>query len=690
MSTFDGLVREFPKIRIDYFRHHADQPAPAALFLSHVHSDHLMGLEAVKMPFVYCSSITRRILLKMEKYPHRINYARGILEARKQHYKHLKTVLRAIPMSTATELELGPKSSIRVTLLDANHCPGAVMFLIEGDGKAILYTGDVRAESWWVNSIVQNPVLLPYTCGLRHLDCIYLDTTFATQDEPYRDFPTKAEGLRELLDQISRCPPDTIFYFRAWTLGYESVWIALSNFLQSKIHVNQYQLGIFGDDGDNESAALTGFKLGNRQLSGCLTDDESARIHSCEPGLPCHSKVKRLKNVVWITPIISRLKDGSEIRELGAGGGWKDLYPTAQFRLEESVTVQQLLTLCAPLVSDKGAGAKVMQMLGKSVSIQDLYLTLNKSEEVKVENDSSLRPEEFVALLSKILGQGKPSDPTDALLDQLPKPEIHINDTIHFPYSRHSSYNELRHLVNEFQPRDICPCTVCPEAWSEELSMEALFGDLCSEQTFYHDQETRDLVAEVEERRGWNNGPRGKRKREDDDGDSQKTQSQHTHCYDPSSPVVFTSPIKAIEPRETNGYVKEENSRFGPSPYSFKGEVAFLERNQEQDEDFSHGDLDSQPLSSSAFESQSEKDVDLVSGRSEHLDAQMEGRAQELLKQGFFDKRLREETMSRKQARVEAYNAARVALFEDDSTEWDAVPLSSVGHGDHVKLELEL
>lgn len=28
--------------------------------------------------------------------------------------------------------------------IQANHCPGAVMFLIEGDGKAVLYTGDIR------------------------------------------------------------------------------------------------------------------------------------------------------------------------------------------------------------------------------------------------------------------------------------------------------------------------------------------------------------------------------------------------------------------------------------------------------------------------------------------------------------------------------------------------------------------
>lgn len=49
-----------------------------------------------------------------------------------------------MPLDTPTEIELTPLLSIRVTLLDANHCAGAVMFLIEGDGKAVLYTGDIR------------------------------------------------------------------------------------------------------------------------------------------------------------------------------------------------------------------------------------------------------------------------------------------------------------------------------------------------------------------------------------------------------------------------------------------------------------------------------------------------------------------------------------------------------------------
>jgi Cft2 family RNA processing exonuclease len=89
-----------------------------------------------------------------------MNFNNGILESRRLHYKHLAKLLvgapyqiyklrtdpvqRPIPLNTPTNIELTPRLSIRVTLLDANHCTGAVMFLIEGDGKAILYTGDIR------------------------------------------------------------------------------------------------------------------------------------------------------------------------------------------------------------------------------------------------------------------------------------------------------------------------------------------------------------------------------------------------------------------------------------------------------------------------------------------------------------------------------------------------------------------
>lgn len=235
MSTFNGIVSEFPRIRIDYFRIHPLQPPPLACFLSHIHSDHLQGLESLKAPFVYCSVATRNLLLQLEKYPHRMNFMRGVLESRKQHYKHLKLVLKAIPLECPTEIELSPLEKIRVTLFDANHCPGAVMFLLERDSTAILYTGDIRSESWWINSLARHPVVLPYTTGLKQLDRIYLDTTFALKANIYRSFPSKAEGIRELLTKVRQYPPETLFHLNAWTLGYEDVWVALSTFLKSSV-----------------------------------------------------------------------------------------------------------------------------------------------------------------------------------------------------------------------------------------------------------------------------------------------------------------------------------------------------------------------------------------------------------------------------------------------------------------------
>lgn len=147
MSTFDGKVAEFSDIRIDYFRADPHSRPPLAYFLSHVHSDHLVGLESCKSPFIYCTPATRDILLRLEKYPHRMNFARGVLETRTQTYRHLKDLLKAIPLETPTTIELAPGRKLRVTLFDANHCVGGCMFLIQDNEKAILYTGDIRSEA---------------------------------------------------------------------------------------------------------------------------------------------------------------------------------------------------------------------------------------------------------------------------------------------------------------------------------------------------------------------------------------------------------------------------------------------------------------------------------------------------------------------------------------------------------------
>lgn len=494
MSTFDGIVEEFPDIRIDYFRQHSGRTSPAACFLSHVHSDHLLGLETLRMPFVYCSAATRRLLLQMEKYPHRVNFSKGILESRKQTYKHLKFILRALPLQTPIELELTPKVHIKVTLFDANHCPGAVMFLIEDTSHAILYTGDIRAESWWVNSIVRNPILVPFATGQKRLDCLYLDTTFASHQDIYRDFPSKAEGLAELTRKIKQSPNNSIFYFRAWTLGYEDVWITLRNILGSQIHVDRYQVQLFrsiAQDGINAGcgSALVGFTVGNEHQQGCLTQDEDVRIHSCEPGMICHRSLSKRGDIVWITPIISRSKDGKELAEVGAGGGGGDLYQKMEVDFGNQSILEGLRLLCSSIANDPEASKQAEAALEKARKQHPCQLVLDG---LGLDPDEEISIKDFVKLLSGAHTLSSPKVPTAA------EPEANTTRVIHFPFSRHSSYSELRELIGAFRPRDICPCTVSLENWSEELSMRSLFGDLCSSNKFRYD----DIVRQEVYRRG--------------------------------------------------------------------------------------------------------------------------------------------------------------------------------------------
>lgn len=302
---------------------------------------------------VYCSAATKELLLKLERFPCRINLAKGILEASIQTYKHLKNLLKPLPLETPVMLELAPGNNIQVTLFDANHCPGAVMFLFEGGGKAVLYTGDLRCEAWFVNALTRSPSMVEYSYGIKTLDTIYLDTSF-TEDIA---FQTKGEGIQELLLKVSKYPPETVFHFQAWTYGYEDVWIALSKFLQSRVHVDKYKWRVYASlvakdsktkfgaqfHMTQEAPALVGFMCGNTQHEGCLTQDENVRLHSCEKGDYC----KRVQDgpVVWIQPIIAHLPSGEDILELGIGGGGDDFKREAELDYFSAGYIKDFLDL---------------------------------------------------------------------------------------------------------------------------------------------------------------------------------------------------------------------------------------------------------------------------------------------------------------------------------------------------------
>ncbi|CAJ2505819.1 Uu.00g132130.m01.CDS01 [Anthostomella pinea] len=481
MSTFNGYVHEFPDIRVDYFRD-IDRPPPLAYFLSHVHSDHLAGLETFKSPFIYCSPATRAILLRLKKTACRLNYAKGILEnPRMQTYRHLDKVLKAIPLDTPTTLELGPGSTVQVTLLDANHCTGAVMFLFEGDGKAALYTGDIRSEPRMVTATAQNPTMIEYSSGWKTLDRIYLDTSIL-DDYP---LPTKAEGLRELIEKVSKYPKETIFHFQA----YEEVWIALSKSLGSKIHVDEYKMNVYRSlvtrSNDNrwatqthlskEAPFLVGFTCGNHQHDGCLTLDENARLHSCEKGMGC--SVMENKPVVWIQPIVAHLKNGQDIVEVGIGGGGDDLNRTTTFTPEDLVALLQMATTNRTLPQEVQNDLEVVKRA--LVGGRDVVADIDESDSTDDQTITAI----IKSIAQKIKVMWNPVKKVEESDDPESLPKV-----IRFPYARHSSLPELRHLVRTFKPRDIWPCTV-DESWiSRGITMRDSFADCCSGDVFEHDK----------------------------------------------------------------------------------------------------------------------------------------------------------------------------------------------------------
>ncbi|KAJ4293825.1 hypothetical protein N0V88_005338 [Collariella sp. IMI 366227] len=179
--------------------------------------------------------------------------------------------------------------------------------------------------------------MIEYSSGLKTLDTIYLDTSFIDDV----GFPTKSEGIRELLQKVSRYPAHTIFHFQAWTYGYEDVWLALSKALGSKIHVDEYKLSMFralvASSSENkfapsfhlapEAPGLVGFMCGNTYHSGCLTSDETN------------------SPVVWIRPVITRLPNGEDVAEVGVGGGGDDLEREAELDYLCPEDVQALLEM---------------------------------------------------------------------------------------------------------------------------------------------------------------------------------------------------------------------------------------------------------------------------------------------------------------------------------------------------------
>ncbi|KIY65634.1 hypothetical protein CYLTODRAFT_412438 [Cylindrobasidium torrendii FP15055 ss-10] len=320
-APYNGFIKEYPFIRVDEF---TTLPTPAKLhLLTHAHSDHLVGLQAKSFDGqIICSEDTKNVLLRLEQYKERAYYAEEIRPQKKRIYAHLKIdpiikedrrtiyegskdLLKVIPLNTPTPITVSENESVTLTLIDANHMPGAVMFLIEGPNGTVLHTGDIRAEPWFLESLRHNLFLQPYlhvpgaSAGVfKTLNAIYLDTACVLNIE---DVPTKEDATKGLVSLMRLFPASTYFFLNTWTWGYEEILKSVALAFGTKIHTDRYKYGI-----------LTNV-IQDPLLRSVCTKETDSRFHACERFDRCeHVDVSGTgsdglsatgKTVVYVNPV---------------------------------------------------------------------------------------------------------------------------------------------------------------------------------------------------------------------------------------------------------------------------------------------------------------------------------------------------------------------------------------------------
>ncbi|XP_047640922.1 5' exonuclease Apollo [Phacochoerus africanus] len=217
-------------------------------FLSHMHSDHTVGLSSTWCRPVYCSPITAYLL-------HR-------------HLQVSKQWIRALEVGESHILPLDEvgRETMTVTLIDANHCPGSVMFLFEGYFGTILYTGDFR----FTPSMLKEPAL---RLG-KPIHTLYLDNTNCN---PALVLPSQQEAARQIVELIRKHPQHNI-KIGLYSLGKESLLEQLALEFQTWVVLSPRRL---------ELVQLLG-------LADVFTVEEKAgRIHAVDHMEICRSAVLR-------------------------------------------------------------------------------------------------------------------------------------------------------------------------------------------------------------------------------------------------------------------------------------------------------------------------------------------------------------------------------------------------------------
>jgi len=210
-------------VQADNFSTHAE-----LFMLSHFHRDHMNGLNRgwCKGPLL-CSATTAALLVALDGIP--------------------QDSLIVIEPDETKELRVGGET-LQVTALEANHCPGALMFVLEHHGRKIVYTGDFRL----------NDHLRARRALLAGAERLYVDATYAS---PEYAFPTQDESIAMVLDAV-RNNSDKEILLAIYTIGKTRIIDALYREFGRPIYVSKDKLKAYRAMGYGEHVTTERGKAG--------------------------------------------------------------------------------------------------------------------------------------------------------------------------------------------------------------------------------------------------------------------------------------------------------------------------------------------------------------------------------------------------------------------------------------------
>lgn len=262
-------IPDCPGLYIDAFRgpylrktHHVEH----AFILTHYHGDHYGNLPRDNKyqgpALIHCTPVTAALLRKVHQVPDIFIVEHGYGET---------FLFRPIG---ATKQE-----QTKITLYDANHCPGAAIVFIELiSGVIHLHTGDMR-----YHDKMKSYPLLQEAALQRKIDLLFLDTTYAN---PKYDFLSQEEAIDSIASQIhellgsSRSKEgDTLVLLSCYSIGKEKCLWEASTRCNQQVYVSNRKFDMLQCVEGYEDHVSS--QIGRR----CTKDPKESDLHIIRMGL---------------------------------------------------------------------------------------------------------------------------------------------------------------------------------------------------------------------------------------------------------------------------------------------------------------------------------------------------------------------------------------------------------------------